>query len=99
MEENIGRKERIKKEGKKERKKVKSTTQRENEGGEEDKMKTERKKKEKRVGIKYLKTKGSTVLGLNPVQSYNYIGILVTSTTTGHDGSVVSALASQVKGK
>ena len=31
-------------------------------------MKTERKKKENRVGIKYLK--GSTVLGLNPVQSY-----------------------------
>ena len=29
-----------------------------------------------------------------------YIGILVTSTTTGHDGSVVSALASQqVKGR
>ena len=27
-----------------------------------------------------------------------YIGILVTSTTTGHDGSVVSALASQAKG-
>ena len=33
-------------------------------------MKTERIKKEKRVRIKYLKTKGSTVLGLNPVQSY-----------------------------
>ena len=33
-------------------------------------MKTEREKKEKRVGIKYLKTKGSTVLGLNSVQSY-----------------------------
>ena len=33
-------------------------------------MNTERKKKEKRVGIKYLKTKESTVLGLNPVQSY-----------------------------
>ena len=28
-----------------------------------------------------------------------YIGILVTSTTTGHDGSVVSALASQAKGR
>ena len=27
-----------------------------------------------------------------------YIGILVTCTTTGHDGSVVSALASQAKG-
>ena len=32
-------------------------------------------------------------LGLNPV--HWYICILVTSTTTGHDGSVVSALASQ----
>ena len=28
-----------------------------------------------------------------------YIGILVTSTTTGHDGSVVSALASQAIGR
>ena len=28
-----------------------------------------------------------------------YIGILVTSTTTGHDGSVVCALASQAKGR
>ena len=28
-----------------------------------------------------------------------YIGILVTSATTGHGGSVVSALASQVKGR
>ena len=28
-----------------------------------------------------------------------YIGILVTSITTGHDGSVVSALASQAKGR
>ena len=28
-----------------------------------------------------------------------YIGILVTSTNTGHDGSVVSALVSQAKGR
>ena len=28
-----------------------------------------------------------------------YIGILVTSTTTGHGGSVVSALVSQAKGR
>ena len=41
--------------------------------GEEDRMKTERKKKEKRVGIKYLKQKEvHTVLGVNPVQSYIY---------------------------
>ena len=66
--------------------------------GEEDRMKTERKKEEKRVGIKYLKTKGSTVLGLDPVQSNLVLGILVTSTNTGHDGSVVSALASEAKG-
>ena len=36
------------------------------------------------------------MLGLNPV---HYIGILVTSITTGHDGSVVSALASQSKSR
>ena len=36
------------------------------------------------------------MLGLNPVHN---IGILVTSTTIGHDGSVVSALASQAKGR
>ena len=55
-------------------------------------------KERKRVGIKYLKTKGSTVLGLNP-SAILYIGILVTSTTTGHGGSVVSALHSQAKGR
>ena len=41
----------------------------------------------------------SIVLGLNPVHWYIYIGILVTSTTTGPGGSVVSALASQEKGR
>ena len=34
------------------------------------------------------------MLGLNPV---HWICILVTSTTTSHDGSVVSALTSQAK--
>ena len=34
------------------------------------------------------------MLGLNP-SAILYIGTLVTSTTTGHDGSEVSALASQ----
>ena len=38
------------------------------------------------------------MLGLNPVHWYN-IGVLLTSTTTGHDGSVFSALASQAKGR
>ena len=56
-------------------------------------MKTERKKKKKRVGIKYL-NKRKYCVGTEP-SAILYIGILVTSTTTGHDGSVVSALASQ----
>ena len=80
------RKKKIKKEGKKE----KSTKQKEGRG-EEDRMKTERKRKEKRVGIKYL-NKRKYCVGTEP-------SILVTSTTTGHDGSVVSALASQTKGR
>ena len=55
------------------------------------------KKKEKRVGIKYL-NKRKDCVGSEP-SALVYIGILVTSTTTGHDGSVVSALASQAKGR
>ena len=58
-------------------------------GGEEDRMKS--KKKEKRVEMKYCVGTEPSVLV--------YICILVTSTTTGHDGSVVSALASQAKGR
>ena len=54
---------------------------------------SERKKKEKRVGIKYL-NKRKYCVGTDP-SALVYIGILVTSTTTGHDGSVVSAFASQ----
>ena len=65
------------------------------ERGEEDRMKkTERKKKEKELGVfknkRNVETEPSAIL---------YIGILVTSTTTGHDGSVVSALAYQAKGR
>ena len=70
---------------------MKSTTQRkerEKKGWEEDRMKNRRKKKEKRVGI-----------GTDPVHCGIYMGILVTSATTGHGGSVVSALASQAKGR
>ena len=65
--------------------------------GEEDRMKkeTERKAKENRVGIKYYKRK--YCVGTEP-SALVYIGILVTSTTIGHDGSVVSVLASQAKG-
>ena len=53
------------------------------------------KKKEKRVGIKYL-NKRKDCVGSEPSA---LVCILVTSTTTGHDGSVVSALASQAKGR
>ena len=53
--------------------------------------KTERKKK--RVGNKYLDERNYCV-GTEPNE---YIGILVTS--TGHGGSVVSALDSQAKGR
>ena len=53
--------------------------------------KTERKKK--RVGNKYL-DKRNYCVGTEPNE---YIGILVTSTITGHGGSVVSALDSQAK--
>ena len=56
-------------------------------------MKTERKKKEKRVGVKYL-DKMKYCVGTEP-SALVYIGFLVTSTTTGPGGSVVSALASQ----
>ena len=51
--------------------------------------KTERKKK--RVGNTYL-DKRNYCVGTEP---YEYIGILVTSTITGHGGSVVSALHKQ----
>ena len=53
--------------------------------------------KEKRVGIKYLDKK--EVLCWTEPSALVYIGILVTSTTTGHGGSVVSALSSQAKGR
>ena len=43
------------------------------------------------LGLKYC-------VGTEP-SALVYICILVTSTTTGHDGSVVSALASQAKGR
>ena len=66
---------------------MKSTTQ---EREEEDKMKNRKEKERKRVGSMNVETEPSAIL---------YIGILVTSTTTGHDGSVVSALAYQAKGR
>ena len=54
-------------------------------------------RKEKIVGIKYL-NKRKYCIGTEH-SALVYIGILVTSTTTGHDGSVVSALASEAKGR
>ena len=57
----------------------------------------ERKKKEKRVGIKYL-NKRKYCIGTE-FSALLYIGILVTSTTIGHGGLVVSALASQAKSR
>ena len=86
---------RKKKRREKERKK-KSTKEREKEEGrgEEDVMKN---RKEKIVRIKYL-NKRKYCVGTEP-SALVYIGILVTSTTTGHDGSVVSALASEAKGR
>ena len=83
----IGRKKKEKKRKKKRKKKRRS---------QQNKRK-ERKKNKKRVGIKYLNKRKDSV-GSEP-SALVYIGILVTSTTTGHDGSVVSALASQAKGK
>ena len=65
--------------------------------GEEDRMKNRKEKKEKRVGIKYL-DKRNYCVGTEPSELV-YIGILVTSTITGHGGSVVSALSSQAKGR
>ena len=55
--------------------------------------KTERKKK--RVGNRYLDKRNYCVR----TEPNEYIGILVTSTITGHGGSVVSALDSQAKGR
>ena len=63
-------------------------------GGGEDRMKN---RKEKERKNKYL-NKRKDCVGSEP-SALVCIGILVTSTTTGHDGSVVSALASQAKGR
>ena len=60
-------------------------------------MKNRKEKQRKKVGIKYL-NKRKHCVGTEP-SALVYIGILVTSTTTGHDGSVVSALAAQAKGR
>ena len=74
---------------------MKSTKQREKEGGK----KIDRKEKEgKKSWDQVFKNKRKYCVGTEP-SAILYIGILVTSTTTGHDGSVVSALASQAKGR
>ena len=51
--------------------------------------------KEKRVGVKYL-DKRKYCVGTKP-SALVYIGILVTFSSTGSGGSVVSVLASQAK--
>ena len=75
-------------------KKLKSTKRREKEGGKKNRKEKERKKSWDQV----FKNKRKYCIGTKP-SAILYIGILVTSTTTGHDGSVVSALASQAKGR
>ena len=60
-------------------------------------MKKEKRKKSWEQVFKQ-KNKRKDCVGSEP-SALVYIGILVTSTTTGHDGSVVSALASQAKGR
>ena len=99
------RKRRKKKERKRRKKKEKekSTKQKERKGegmgwvGEEDRIKNRNEKKRRKSWDKYL-NKRKDCVGSEP-SALVYIGILVTSTTTGHDGSVVCALASQAKGK
>ena len=63
-------------------------------GGEEDRMKNRNEKERKKSWDQVFKQKE----GSEP-SALVYIGILVTSTITGHDGSVVCALASQAKGR
>ena len=79
---------------------MKSTKQKEKRemevGGEEDRMKNRMEKERKKSWDQVLKPK--YCVGTDPVHWY-IIGILVTSATTGHGGSVVSALASQAKGR
>ena len=91
------KKKRKKKRGKKRRSQQNKRKEREKEGGggEEDRMKGKREKK--KLGSSSYLNKRKDCVGSEP-SALVYIGILVTSTTTGHDGSVVSALASQAKG-
>ena len=63
----------------------------------ENRMKNRKEKEKKRVGNKCL-DKRIYCVGTSPSELV-YIGILVTSTTTCHGGSVVSALDSQAKGR
>ena len=63
--------------------------------GGEDRMKNRKEKERKKSWDQVFKNKRKYCVGTEP-SAILYIGILVTSTTTGHDGSVVSA--SQAKG-
>ena len=77
---------------KKKEKKVKSTEQKRK--GEKDRTK----EKERKKSWDQVFKKRKYCVGTEP-SALLYIGILVTSTTTGHGGSVVNALASQAKGR
>ena len=63
-------------------------------------MKNRKEKERKKSWDKLFKQKEVRIycVGTEP-SALVYIGILVTSTTTGHEGSVVSALSSQAKGR
>ena len=85
-----GKRKKRKKRNKKRRKKGevnKTKGKKGKEGGEEDRMKN-RKENERKKSWDQVFNKRKYCVGTEP--SAYYIGILVTSTTTGHDGSVVS---------
>ena len=65
--------------------------------GEEDRLNNRKEKDRKKCWVKYLDKRKYRV-GTEP-SALVYIGILVTSTTTGPGGSVVGVLASQAKGR
>ena len=97
---NRKKRKRKKEEKKKRKKKGEVTKQKERKGegrGEEDRMKN-RKEEERKKSWDQVFNKRKYCVGTEP-SALVYISILVTSTNHGHDGSVVSALASQAKGR
>ena len=61
-------------------------------------MKNRKEKERKKSWDQVFKNNRKYCVGTEP-SAILYIGILVTSTATGHDGSVVSALVSQANGR